>query len=76
MFINKKGQEPDEKKAAHPMDRTANWCSHNWCNWFTLAIGMGYNGNVRLQQQPMGMMGGTCVEVGKRQISNKIIKTK
>jgi hypothetical protein len=38
------------------MDRTANWCSHGRC-WFTLAINMGYNGNVRLQQQTMGMMG-------------------
>jgi hypothetical protein len=37
------------------MDRTANWCSHG--RWFSLAINMGYNGNVRLQQQTMGMLG-------------------
>jgi hypothetical protein len=59
------------------MYRTANWCSHG--RWFTLAINMGYNGNVRLQQETMGCKmddGVTCVEVGKRQMSNKIIKTK
>ncbi len=45
-----KGEEPDEKRQPiHPMHRTANWCSHG--RWFTLAIDMGYNGNVRLQQQ-------------------------
>jgi hypothetical protein len=32
-----KGKETDEKETnhpAHPMDRTANWCSHG--RWFTL----------------------------------------
>jgi hypothetical protein len=35
-----KGKEADEKETnhpAHPMDRTANWCSHR--GWFTL-VGM------------------------------------
>jgi hypothetical protein len=60
------------------MDRRANWCSHG--RWFTLAINMGYNGNVRLQQQAMGMLGWVMgvhvLRFAKWEMSNKIIKTK
>jgi len=29
--------EKEANHPAHPMDRTANWCSHG--GWFTLALG-------------------------------------
>jgi hypothetical protein len=39
MLVSVKCKKTDEKEAnnsAHPMDRTANWCSHG--GWFTLAL--------------------------------------